>query len=247
MKIVGFLPESFQDWDAGLSSVIFTGKCNFKCPGCYAGKLVRGEKVYDSEEIVKRLKRKSKHISRVVICGGEPTLELDLKYFLKDLKAEGFKIKLDTNGSNFPVLQEILEDKLVDYAAMDVKASPELYSQVVGRQLDMRDDVEKGIGLVCQFPEHEFRTTLFPLYGGGIRWMTPREVGDIAKFIYETVGNNGSKYFLQRFTARSKEEMLDERFSKENLPAEYQETPRKLVEEMLVEARKYLPKAEIRN
>ena len=247
MKIVGFLPESFQDWEEGLASVIFTGRCNFKCPGCHGKKLLSGEKIYDSDEIIKRLKRKQKYINRVVLCGGEPTLELDILSFLKNLKQEGFKVKLDTNGSLYPILQDALQDKLVDYVAMDIKAPLELYSQITGRQIDLRDDVEKGLGLVTQFPGYEFRTTLFPLNDNGMRWMTPGEVGDIAKFIAENTGTKDHKYFLQRFTARTSGEMIDDKFSKENLPEEFHETPYKLTEEMLTEAKKYLPNTKIRS
>jgi hypothetical protein len=79
-----------------------------------------------------------------------------------------------------------------------------------------------------------------------LRWMTPEEIGNTAKLICDWTDDNQHKYFLQRFVARDKEEMLDEKFAKENLPKEFLETPKSLLEECLIEAKKYLPETKIR-
>ncbi|MFH1503208.1 MAG: anaerobic ribonucleoside-triphosphate reductase activating protein [Candidatus Diapherotrites archaeon] len=250
MKIKGFLNESFQDYDKGLSSVIFTSKCNYKCPTCHNKRLVYGEiQPYNNEEILNLLDRRNKHINKVVITGGEPTQELDLIHFVRELKKRGLEVKLDTNGSNYSVLQDLKKENLIDYVAMDIKAPPYLYAQAVGKEyIDLRDDLQKGMGIVSQFPDYEFRTTVVPIIreNKDINFMTVEEVEDIAKFIYETTGTKDHKYFLQRFIARGEEDMINEKFTKENLPEEMHETPKRLLKEMLERVLKYLPNAKIR-
>lgn len=250
MKILGFLSESFQDWDAGLASVIFTGGCSYACPACYAGKLVRNEEQHTTEEILKRLERKKAYVNKVVICGGEPTIHEDLPAFLGKIKEKGLLIKLDTNGTRPKMLQELLDNKLVDYAAMDIKGPKELYSNLTGRKdLDLKEEVEVGMKLLTKFPGYEFRTTIFPLYDSdksSFRWMTPEEISEMSRWIVENTEKNDHLHYLQKFTARSKEEMIDPRFSKELLPKEYHETPDTLLLQMQEAARKYLPKSSIR-
>lgn len=247
MKIKGFLEVSFQDYDKGASSVIFTPKCNYNCPTCHNKELIYGEsQPYNNEEILKLLERKKQYINKVVISGGEPTLELGLIPFMRELKKIGLETILHTNGSNAGVLQELKNENLFDYVAMDIKAPTHLYAQVIGKEyIDLRDELEKGMGITSQFPDYEFRTTIVPIAreNGGISFMTVKEVGEIAKFIYETTGTNKHKYFLQRFVAREKDKMIDEKFCKENLLKEMRET---LLEEMKEKARKYLPNCEIR-
>lgn len=162
MKIVGFLKESFQDWDAGLSSVVFTSDCNFNCPSCYASEL-RTNSIYSDKKVLNYLGYRKKRVPRVVLCGGEPTCQWDIVNFIIELKKQGLAVKLDTNGSDPSVLCELRDKKLVDYVAMDVKGPPTLYSKVVGKHIDLRDDVEKGMMVVTQFPDYEFRTTIVPI------------------------------------------------------------------------------------
>jgi pyruvate formate lyase activating enzyme len=248
MIIRGFLSESFQDWDMGLASVIFTGGCNFSCHACYAGKLVRSEEKYETKDILKRLERKKSYIDKVVICGGEPTLNDDLPDFMKKLKDKKFSIKLDTNGTNPIMLKEILENKLADCVAMDVKAPQSLYPLVTGiKEIDF-DGLEESMSLVSRFPAYEFRTTVFPIFEKekGFRWMTPAEISDMTKWIVESTGSNKHLHYLQAFTARKKDDMINEIFAKENLPKEYWETPMPVLMELQETARKYLPKACVR-
>lgn len=249
MRIKGFIEVSFQDYDKGASSVIFTPKCGYKCPTCHNKKLLYDKtKAYDSEKILKFLERKKQYINKVGVTGGEPTQELGLIPFVRKLKKIGLEVKLDTNGSNYAVLQELNKEKLIDYVAMDIKAPIYLYPQVVGKEyIDLRDDLQKPIWVVSQFPDYEFRTTVVPITreNGNISFMTVEEVEDIAKFLSENTNKN-SKYFLQPFIARSKEEMIDERFCKENLPKEMHETPKELLKEMREKVLEYLPNAKIR-
>jgi len=146
-------------------------------------------------------------------------------------------------------VEELKKENLVDYVAMDVKAPVSLYAKVVGKEyIGLRNDVGKGIGVVSQFPDYEFRTTIVPIVreNNKISFMTVNEVEDLAKFIYENTDSREHKYFLQPFIARSKEEMIDEKFCKENLPKEIHETPEELLKEMLEKALEYLPNSKIR-
>ena len=86
MKILGFQAESYLDWNRGLASVIYTGNCNFGCYGCHAGKLIQNTEEIDNEAVLKKLKARKRFVDKVVICGGEPTLERDLPDFLRKLK-----------------------------------------------------------------------------------------------------------------------------------------------------------------
>lgn len=248
MKITGWQKESFIDYPQKCSLVVFTSRCNYRCPTCHAKSIIEGRKEYDEEIIFNYLNSRKKWIDGVVICGGEPTRETSLKYFIRKIKERGLAVKLDTNGSNPTFLEELNQEKLVDYAAMDVKGPVNLYAKLTGKKfIDERDDVGKGIAAVSNFPNYEFRTTVVPLYEDEkLRWMTPEEIGETAELIYCYTGNKNHKYFLQEFIAREKDEMVDERFSKENLPKEFWETPKEILEKCLTEAKKYLPLAKIR-
>lgn len=238
MDIRGFQSESFQDWDAGLCSVIYTGSCNFRCPGCHAGSLIKQTQKFDTEEVIKRLDRKRAFVSKVVICGGEPTLESDLPEFIRELKKMDFAVKLDTNGSNPEVIQYLIQQNLVDYIAMDVKSCKELYPILTGNTMASRDlisRIEKSLTFIAATgkEKYELRTTVFPITEKeGVRWMTPEEMGMMCSWISEVTGKKDHSHYLQSFKAREGKVMIDSRFGKENLPAEYHETPKMLLEQM---------------
>jgi pyruvate formate lyase activating enzyme len=246
MKIAGWRKVSFIDYPGKNSSVIFTSGCNYRCPKCHAKHLLENKGLPDinEEEIFKYLDLRKEKINAVVICGGEPTLQHTLPHFLRKIKEKGLAVKLDTNGSDYIVLGDLLEEKLVDYVAMDVEGPPQLYPTLVGKDfLDSRDGYEKAIAVVSRFPDYEFRTTACPVIrkDGEISFMTPKEIGETAKLIYDCTGSREHKYFIQPFVPHKGEGILMdsklERFPK---------TPLELMEEMKKEAIKYLPKCEIR-
>ncbi|MEN6445142.1 MAG: anaerobic ribonucleoside-triphosphate reductase activating protein, partial [Candidatus Cloacimonas sp.] len=141
MKIGGLQKFSLLDYPGELSAIIFTQGCNFRCPYCHNPELVdpiRYSPLLNTERVLRFLYKRHKKLSAVVITGGEPTLQEDLIPFLKLIKAMRYKIKLDTNGSRPEVLQEIIEQNLVDYFAMDIKAPIELYKIIT------RADLEPG-------------------------------------------------------------------------------------------------------
>ena len=123
MKIGGFLKQSFVDFPATISAVIFTSGCNINCWYCHNRELIDGTKEEDVslEYIYDFLEKRKGFLDGVVISGGEPTLQRDLKHFIYKVKELGFKIKLDTNGTNPNILKELLNEKIIDYVAMDIK------------------------------------------------------------------------------------------------------------------------------
>ncbi len=249
MKIAGLQKESLIDYPGKISTVIFTQGCNYNCGYCHNPEFKKsGEGKIPEEEILKYLDSRKGWIEGVVISGGEPTLQNGLERFIEKIKERNLFVKLDTNGSNPQILKSLLEKKIIDYVAMDVKGSILLYPSVVGREfMDERDDIGKGIGIVSNFPDYEFRTTIIPINENGrMRWMTPEEIGDTAKLIYNWTGSNEHKYFIQSFKAIEKENGND-LYLKKNLPKEMHETPVKHLRECLKEAKKYLPNANLRD
>jgi len=248
MNIADFQRETLSDYPGKISSVVFIGGCNYHCPTCHAKQIVEMKKELDEGIIFDYLELRKEWIEGVVICGGEPTRRGDLKYFIKKIKEKGLAVKLDTNGSNHVILNELNDEKLVDYVAMDVKGPMSLYAKIIGRDyIDKRDYIAKGIASTSQFPDYEFRTTVVPVYENGKpRWMTPAEIGETARLIYDSTGDMEHKYLLQKFVARGKNEMLDKRFAKENLPEDFLKTPKRLLDECLIEAKKHLPNSRIR-
>ncbi|ACN13598.1 PflA [Desulforapulum autotrophicum HRM2] len=164
MKIGGFQKNSMIDFPGLVASVVFTTGCNFVCPYCHNPDLVdqaksREIKPIGKEEIFAFLNKRQGLIDGVVITGGEPTLQPDLAQFIRDIKALGFRVKLDTNGSRPEIIKSLLEKGLVDYIAMDIKSNLDGYYLAAGRRFDVKT-VSAAIKIImAQAPAYEFRTT----------------------------------------------------------------------------------------
>ena len=163
MKIGGFVKNSFVDYPGLISSVIFTVGCNFRCWYCHNSHLFDERQNYvNEEEIFEFLSSHKTFIDAVVISGGEPTLQTDLVEFVSKVKQLGYKVKLDTNGTNFEILRALIEAKLIDYIAMDIKAPLENYKKIVGENCSL-ENVKRSIKLLLNSQiESEFRTTFSP-------------------------------------------------------------------------------------
>ncbi len=166
MKIGGFQKFSLIDYPGKISAVIFVQGCNFRCPYCHNRELVLPEYFSFSlqeEEILEFLENRKGKIEGVVITGGEPTIFPDLPDLLLKIKRLGYYIKLDTNGSNPQMIKLLIERKLVDYIAMDVKAPLEKYKEITGVNADT-EKIASSIKLIKSSGiEYEFRTTV--IYG----------------------------------------------------------------------------------
>ena len=164
MAIVGIDKLSLLDYEDKVSVVLFSQACNMRCPFCHNGAAVLGaskEDEIDFDEILAFLKTRTGLVDAVVFSGGEPTMLEDLKVKIKAVRSLGFLIKLDTNGTNPELLEELLDEGLLDYVAMDIKNCPILYAETCGLKYINVDNIKKSISLIInKAPDYEFRTTL---------------------------------------------------------------------------------------
>ena len=163
MIIKGLEKQTVLDYPDKLACTIFTFGCNFRCGFCHNPELVvdDGRTEIKQEEILKFLNERKDFLDGVCITGGEPTMNKDLLEFISKIKEMGFAVKLDTNGSNPEMLRELIDKKLVDYIAMDIKAPLEKYAAVANSKVNA-DDIQKSVDLIRNFPDYEFRITVVP-------------------------------------------------------------------------------------
>ena len=162
MKIGGLLKFTLIDFPGRPAAVIFTQGCNFRCRYCHNPELVYPHMFTEpvaEEEIDAFLKRRQGTLEGVVVSGGEPTLFDDLPPFLRKLKSMGYAVKLDTNGTRPDMLKEIIDNKLVDFIAMDLKAPLEKYALITGVDFNM-SIIQQSMDLIRSAGiGYEFRTT----------------------------------------------------------------------------------------
>mgnify|MGYP005840502463 CR=1 FL=1 len=189
MKIGGFLKTSLLDYPGFISAIIWTVGCNFCCPFCYNKDLVLGNVEFISEqEILSFLEKRKGMLEAVVITGGEPLLQEDILVFASEIKKLGYLLKIDTNGSYPEKLQELVNKKLVDYVAMDVKAPKEKYDKITGVKTDL-NKIEKSIEIIkTDAPDYEFRTTFVP------KLLKKEDIVKIAKWL-----KGAKNFYLQQF------------------------------------------------
>ena len=138
MIISGLLKTTLLDYPGCVAATVFLGGCNMACPFCHNSSLITEPKeAYSMEEFIDFLARRKNILEGVCISGGEPTIHRDLPEFIQTIKHLGFPVKLDTNGSNPSMLRHLIEEKLIDYVAMDVKSAPEVYEGCCGTSVDM--------------------------------------------------------------------------------------------------------------
>ena len=169
MEIKGFVDISLVDWDEKVSSTIFLANCNMRCPFCYNTALVvypEKLRTIPFEEIEEYLERNREWIDGVVITGGEPTIHSDLPNLCEKIKNLGFLVKIDTNGTNPALIQELIIRKLVDYVAMDVKApfEQDKYHAALGVNTpNLLNKILETINILQDSQiDYEFRTTVVP-------------------------------------------------------------------------------------
>ena len=139
MKISGLQKLTLLDYPGKMACTVFTYGCNFRCPFCHNALLVTEENsdCIDEDEFFSFLKKRQGILDGVCISGGEPTLQKDLPEFISKIKALGYYVKLDTNGSSPLLLKKLIEEKLIDYVAMDIKNSPAKYDITCGCRVDI--------------------------------------------------------------------------------------------------------------
>ena len=193
MLISGLQKLTLLDYPSKVACTVFTGGCNLRCPFCHNAPLVLPERIEgdpNGEETVLAFLRKRQGIlDGVAITGGEPLLQKDMASFLEKIRALGYKIKLDTNGSFPDRLKELVEAGLVDRVAMDVKNAPELYGKTTGVPgLDLAPFRRSKDYLLEGRVDYEFHTTV-------VRGLhTAESLAEAAKWIA-----GAKEYYLQQF------------------------------------------------
>lgn len=167
MKLSAIQRFTILDYPDKVACIAFTPGCNMRCGFCHNPEFVLPEKIAElqadfiaEETFFNFLDKRRGLLEGVVVSGGEPTIWQDLSEFFRRIKEKGFATKLDTNGNHPKMLQKLLEEKLVDYVAMDVKTSLSEYSKLVGGGAKA-ENIEASINLLksAGIP-YEFRTTL---------------------------------------------------------------------------------------
>ena len=219
MKIGGLQKLTLVDYPGKVAATVFLFGCNFKCGFCQNPDLVSPERVKRVEGqnqipesvFFEFLDSKIGLIDGICVTGGEPTINPDLIDFIKKIKAKGFLIKLDTNGSNPEMLEKLIEEKLLDFIAMDIKTSIDVkvksqkskiknYDKATGTNVDIKK-IKQSVDLIkTSGIDYEFRSTIVP--------------GLVEETDIEKIGtwlSGAKKFALQQFQNKK---VLDKNFEK---------------------------------
>lgn len=190
MDIHGLQKTTLLDFPGQVACTVFLAGCNLRCPFCHNAPLVLTAPPPQLTEAAffAFLEKRQGVLDGVCITGGEPTLRPDLPDFLRKIKSLGYRVKLDTNGTNPAMLQSLLEDGIVDYVAMDIKNAPSRYSQTCGG-IDLTEFIRQSATLLMAgSTDYEFRTTcVHPLHD-------PEAMAEIGRWL-----SGAKQYFLQNF------------------------------------------------
>ena len=208
MKIGGLNRFSLSDYPGKVAAVVFTQGCNFRCRFCHNGSLipcnVPTSLLTPEEKVFEFLQSRRRQLDGVVISGGEPTIQADLSAFIRRIKAMKLLLKLDTNGSQPQVLRQLLQDELIDFIAMDVKAPLDIYDRLAGVHTPT-SRIKESIKIIAESGvSHEFRTTAVELL------LSSQDLLRVQKLI-----PHGSKHRFQKFCL---EHALDTRLREHQNP-----------------------------
>ena len=184
--VAGFVRNSFVDLPGKICSVVFLGGCNFDCHYCHNHKILGlDSNTIDFDEILTQIREQIGFIDGVVISGGEPTVHPHLREVIGKIRGLGLPVKLDTNGSNFEILRDLVDGGAVEFVAMDIKAPLPRYAEIAGVDVDV-SEIKKSIDFLKSRAgrggfDFLFRTTPTPELGkrdydeilelvGGARW-----------------------------------------------------------------------------
>ena len=227
MKIAGLQKMTLLDFPGKVACTVFLDGCNFRCPFCHNTPLLDGkaEAFMTEEELFAFLQKRKGILDGVCVTGGEPTLQKDLTEFLGKIKAMGYAVKLDTNGTNPDMLESLINDGLVDYVAMDIKSSRPRYAALCGVPEFDTALVERSVEiLLAGKVKYEFRTTVV------------RELHTADDFVAIGEWIKGARaYFLQPF--KDSGDIIEDGFSS------YSEAE---ISDLLDVVKMYIPNAQIR-
>jgi len=232
LEIKGFIESSFLDWDGKVVSTLYVAHCNFRCPFCHNSGLIENPQGYETipiEKIEKFMLERKDFIDGICLTGGEPSLHKNrgLFEFMRRIKDLGFLIKFDTNGTDPETLKQVIDKKLANYIAMDVKGPlDERYDKLTGVKTDLGKCKQSIKIIMDSGVPYEFRTTVVPTL------IKNEDIKDIARYI-----SGAEKFVLQQFAPKNTwdESLRSIRpYSKEEL------------EKMVDIAREFVPKTLIR-
>jgi pyruvate formate lyase activating enzyme len=183
----GVIWNSFIDYPKNIAIVLFVNGCNLNCEYCHNKHLLKFQEQLNNKEILKQLIERKNFIDAVVLCGGEPSLYSDIFEFIKFLKHLGYKVKLDSNGTNYEYLNQAAEK--IDYIAIDYKTSIEKYNLLGASEIEISNFLKNFEMLKSYKEKVEFRTTVYP---------DIVELADL-KSIQTQVENNGFSWYIQKF------------------------------------------------
>ena len=194
MDIQGLQKMTLLDWPGKVACTVFLGGCDFRCPFCHNAELLEGDlpAALTQGELLDFLRRRRGLLDGVCVTGGEPLLRADLAGLLEEVKALGYPVKVDTNGSHPARMVELWERGMVDYVAMDVKNSPDRYPETAGVPgLDLGPIRESIAWLLEGHVDYELRTTAVRQFHDGDSF---RAIGGWIR--------GAARYYIQNFTDR---------------------------------------------
>lgn len=192
MNIQGLQKLTLLDYPGKMACTVFTGGCNLRCPFCHNASIVlnpstQGE--LSTEDIMTFLKKRQGILEGVVITGGEPLMQKDIEDFIVQIRTLGYGVKLDTNGTYPDKLRSLIDKGLVDYVAMDIKASPAGYPPAVGIGGYDISKIAQSVNLLLEGRvDYEFRTTVVREFHSVFDM---KEIGEFIK--------GAKQYYLQAF------------------------------------------------
>jgi len=195
MLLGGLQKMTLIDYPGKIAATVFTVGCNFRCPFCHNPELVLSSRFTVSadddsleKEFFEFLKTRQGKLDGVCITGGEPTLQSDLVEFMTRIKELGFAVKLDSNGTRPDILKIVIDKKIVDYLAMDIKSDLINYEKVCQTKVDL-ERIKTSVDLIKNSGvNYEFRTTVVP----GLH--QEKDFKEIVKWL-----SGGRRYVLQRY------------------------------------------------
>lgn len=233
MQISWIQKTTLLDYPDKVATIIFTLWCNFRCHYCHNFEFVLPEKAkkFLNDLITEKaffnfLEQRKEFLDGVVISGWEPTLQKDLYEFVKKIKDMWFLVKIDTNWRDPSLIRKMIDEKLIDYVAMDIKNPIENYNKIVNSTFNKNDILETISILLEEKIDYEFRSTV-------VKWVHgEQEIEDMAKMI-----EWARKYFLQNYENKN---ILNDFFAWERFSLEELKTLKKIAE-------KYVKKCNIRS
>lgn len=200
MKITGLQKMTLLDFPGRIACTVFLQGCNFRCPFCHNADLLgpEGETAISAEDLLSFLKKRKGMLDGVCITGGEPTVQQDLPELLRSVKALGYPVKLDTNGSNPAMLKALVQEGLVDYVAMDIKNCRKKYGMTAGVPGLAMEKIEESMTFLLEGTvDYELRTTVVQ------ELHTEEDFQNMAQWILSlNSGKPAKRLYLQQFVDR---------------------------------------------